>query len=91
MRIICFLKFGKMSQNLLSAAVVIGALRVKCGFNSFQDSSNFCSLLITFASSLGLDQDLQKVGPDLEQKLFDALMVFLKEIFGNIDSENIRK
>ena len=40
--------FKKMSQNLSSAAVVTGALRVK--------SFLACRLLITFASSLVPDQ-----------------------------------
>ena len=41
-----------------------------------------CRLLITFANSLDQDQDRQNVGPDLDRsKLFDTLMVFLKEFF----------
>ena len=50
-----------MSQNLLSAAVVIGALRV----NSVSASDNFCHLLISFANSLDADQARQNVWPDL--------------------------
>ena len=38
-----------------------------------------CSLLITFANSLDPDQARQNVGPYLDQKKFDTLMVFLKE------------
>ena len=51
-----------MSQNLSSAAVVIGALRVK----SFLASGDFCCLLITFINSLDLDQDPQNIGPGLD-------------------------
>ena len=47
-------KLGKMSQNLSSAAVVIGALRV----NSFPTYGYFCHLLITFANSLDPGQAL---------------------------------
>ena len=39
-------------QNLPSAAVVIGALRV----NSVSASDNFCHLLTSFANSLDADQ-----------------------------------
>ena len=51
-----------MSQNLSSAAVVIGALRV----NYFLASGEFCGLRITFANSLDPDQDRHSVGPDLD-------------------------
>ena len=60
--LIFFRKLGKMSQNLSSAAVVIGALRV----NSDLDSGDFCHLLITFSNSLDPDQDRHAVGPDLD-------------------------
>ena len=46
---------------------------------SILSSSNFCHLLISFATSLDPDQDQQNVGPDLDPKLFDTLKVFLKE------------
>ena len=51
-----------MSQNLLSAAVVISALRV----NFVSPSDNFCHLLTSFANSLDADQARQDVGPDLD-------------------------
>ena len=66
-----------MSQNLSSAAVVIGVLRV----NSFLVSSGFCRLLLTFSNSFSPDQDRHCVGPYLDVKMFDTLMVFLKECF----------
>ena len=57
-----FLELGKMSQNLSSTAVVIGALRV----NSFLASGDFCHLMIIFADSLDPDQDRRCVGPNLD-------------------------
>ena len=36
------------------------------GFNSLFASSDFYSLLITFANSVDQDQDRQNVGPDLD-------------------------
>ena len=63
-----FQKLGKMLQNLLSAAAVIGAFRVKIEkfikpypfvhenkLNTVLASGNFCSLLITFANNLDPD------------------------------------
>ena len=47
-------------------------------FNSLPASGNFCHLLITFANSLDPDQACQNVGPDLDPKLFDTLMVLKK-------------
>ena len=41
----------------------------------------------TFANSLDPDQARQNVGPDLDPKLFDTLMVFLKEFFKKVDFE----
>ena len=49
--------------------------------NSFFASGNFCRLLITFANSLDPEQIRQNVGPDLDPKLFDTRIVFLKEFF----------
>ena len=46
-----------------------------------------CRLLITFANSLDPDQARQNVGPDLDPKLFDTLMVFPKEFFKKVDFE----
>ena len=46
-----------------------------------------CRLLITFANSFYPDQARQNVEPDLDPKLFDTLMVFLKEIFKKVDFE----
>ena len=43
-------------------------------FNTFLASDDFCHLLITFANSLDPDQDRCF-------KLFDTLIVFLKEFF----------
>ena len=48
-------KWEKCRKNLLSAAVLIGALRVN--LNSFLASDSFCLLLVTFANSLEPDQD----------------------------------
>ena len=42
---------------------------------------HYCRLLISFANSLDPGQARQKVGPDLEPKLFDTQMVFLKDFF----------
>ena len=39
------------------------------------------TLLITFTDSLDPEQDQQNVSPDLDQKMFDTLIVFLKEYF----------
>ena len=46
-------------------------------FNSFPASGDFCRLLITFANSLNPDQARQDGRS--ESKLFDTLMVFLKD------------
>ena len=46
-----------------------------------------CRLLITFTNSLDPDQAQQNVGLDLNLKLFDTLMVFLKEFFKKVDFE----
>ena len=43
-------------------------------------SSNFSRLLITFANSLGPDQDRQNVSPDLDPNCL-TLIVLLKEFF----------
>ena len=51
----CFCrKFGKVTQNLSSAAVMIGTLRVKC------------YLLMTFVNNLDPDQARHFVRPDLD-------------------------
>ena len=68
-----------MSQNLSSAAVVIGALRV----NSFSTSCNFFTILIatltvTVANSLGPDQARQNIQTDLDPIIFDFRTVFSK-------------
>ena len=59
-------------------------------FNSFLASSDICHLLITLANSLDPDQDGQNVGPDLDPKLFDTLIVFLNEYFEKVNFENIQ-
>ena len=41
--------------------------------------AKFCRLLIIFANSLVPDQARHFVGPDLGSKLFDTLIVFLKD------------
>ena len=51
----------------------------------------FVRLLITLANSLDPDQARQHVGPDLDPKLFDTLMVFLKEFFEKVDFEKISR
>ena len=53
---------GKMVQNVLSAAVVIGALRV----NSFRNT-------IRVSNSLDSDQAQRFVGPDLGSKSLQRL------------------
>ena len=61
--LISFGKLGKMSQNLSSAAVVVGAQMVKLALsllirlfqiNSFPASAYFCRLLIIFAIRMDL-------------------------------------
>ena len=52
-----------MLQNLSSAAVVIGALRV----NSFPASGDFCRLLLIIANSLDPDQVQHTLDPDQAQ------------------------
>ena len=42
-------------------------------------------LLIICENSLNLDQAQQNVGPDLNWKLYNTLMVCLKEIFKKVD------
>ena len=48
-------------------------------------------LLLTFANSLDPDQDQQYVGPDLDPKLFDSLIEFLKEIFEKVILKKVSK
>ena len=43
--------------------------------------------MIIIANILDPDQARQKVRPDLDPKLFDTLMVFLKEFFKEVDFE----
>ena len=50
-------------------------------FNSFLARGNCGCLLITFANNLDPDQDKQNVGPALDSKLSDTLIVCLKELF----------
>ena len=56
--------------------------------DSFLASGDFCRLLITFANSLDPDQDRQNVGPDLNKKTFDTLMLLPKEYF---EKSNVEK
>ena len=58
--------------------------------NSLPASSYFCCLLITFANSFGPDQYRYTVGPDLDRKLFAALIVFLREFFENVNFDKVR-
>ena len=44
-------------------------------------------MLITFANSLDPDQDQWNIGPDLGSKLFDTLIVFLKEFLEKVNFE----
>ena len=44
-----------------------------------------CRQLIPFVYSLDPDQARQNVGPNLDRKMFDTLMVFLKEFFEKVD------
>ena len=44
-------------------------------------------LLITFANSLDAEQDRLNVGPVLESKPFDTLIMFLKEFFSKVNFE----
>ena len=54
---------------------------------TFPACGDFCRLLITFENSLDPDQDQQNVGPDLDSKHFDILIVFLKEFFEKVNFE----
>ena len=53
--------------------------------NSFLASRHICHLLNTFANSLDLDQDRQKIGPDLGQTVWHS--VFLEELFEKVNFE----
>ena len=65
----------KMSQNLLSTAVVIGILRVNKHPDelkmlvTFLGSRNFCHLLTNCTHSLDLEQDLKHAGSDVDSNL----------------------
>ena len=76
-----------MLQNLLSAAVVIGALRVKNLTLSLLVATNFGCLLITIANSLDLDQDRQNISPVMDPNYFALVRVFLKEFFEKVNLE----
>ena len=54
---------------------------------SWLAACSFCRLLITFASNLDPDHS---VGPNLDQKLSDTQMVFLKEFFGKVHFESMK-
>ena len=43
--------------------------------NSFPGSSDFCSLLITFANSFDSDQVQQNIGPDLDPNCLTLLIL----------------
>ena len=60
-------------------------------FNSLPASGKFCCPLITFANSLDPDQSPQNVGPGLDPKCVNTLMVFLKEFFKKVDFEIISR
>ena len=53
--------------------------------NSFLASSNFCRQLITFTNSLDPDQNEQNVFQRSGSKLFDTLIVVLKEFFEKVN------
>ena len=79
-----------MSQNLSSAAVVIGALRVKCRIylKIYNLPLTIC-LLMSSAENL-CKQYGPRSGPTTcrarsGSNMFDSLMVILKEFFKNVD------
>ena len=81
-----FRKLRKMSQNLSSAAVVIGALRVKleAGRDQPQLFAGKCRLLITFETVLDPYQAPLNAGPDLDPNS----LIFLKELLKKISAVN---
>ena len=60
-------------------------------FNPLPSMGDFCCLLITFASSLDLDQAQQNVGPDLDPKLFDTWMVLDKSSIQRVKYGTVMK
>ena len=64
-----------MSQNLSSAAVVIGAISVK----------PYVYLLVAHTDNLWYpDHALQNAGSDLDSKLFDTLIKLVQESLENV-------
>ena len=59
--------------------------------NSFPASSDLCCLLITFANTFGPDQYQLTVASDLDQRLFDTLIVFRKISFENVNFDKSYK
>ena len=57
--------------------------------NSFPASGDFCRLLITFANSLNPDKARQNGRS--ESKLFDTLMVFLKDFLKKVNYKKKKK
>ena len=67
----CHIFSEKLKIKMSSAAIVIST-------NSSPTSGDFCCLLITFNLCKLFGPN---VGPDLDPKLFDTLMIFLKDFF----------
>ena len=67
--------FRPVTQNTL--IFLFGLIQI----NSFLASSDFCGLLITFASSLEPDQERQNVGPDMDQNCSTLSDSVLEEFF----------
>ena len=62
-------------------------LKTTISFIPSLSSIDFCHLQITFAISLDPDQDWLNVGPEQDPKLFDTLIVFLKEFVEKVNYE----
>ena len=72
-------KHNTSNQNKIKLKIVSLFLN---NVSSFPASGHFCRLLIIFANSLEQDQ---AIGPDLDPKLFDTLVVVLKEFFEKVN------
>ena len=73
-------KLGKILQNLLSAAVVFGALRVdSCTYIPFTTSHYFCHLFSLLFMFLG-SQYFKQYGPRLLMSVGSGFIVFASMI-----------
>ena len=97
----CFFSKGKIlvfllfiNENMLWVRIrnaSIKSVETNMCYNSFLASGDFYRLLITFANNFDPDQARKKCRAWSGSKLFDTLMVFLKEFFEKVNLKKIHR